>query len=186
VDPQFNSMVSVYQPRLTVPGGTIDAQVQGEPRVNANEIIPKVGEGSVWIHADVFAYGARLRDSVQYTFSYAYAASFDIRTNQIRLGLENAANRTVYLAPGGTLSIMNSYADSVGVSITASFSGPSTPAEAIPASSSGGSSGDMTPISGGQSSRRRFLTPGRYTWTITAESSTGLFNNTASGIIFVK
>lgn len=178
--------VLVYTPALRVPGGTILQLPPPFPSPGPDQIVALVSEGTGWIHGELDAYGTRLRDSVQYTFTYPF--SITIRTRKENLAITSVFDgRTVTLAAGAVVTFANQLAADDPTAITYSFDNPGAATAASPASTSGGGAGDVTPLSGGQSSRRRFLSAGTYRWTRTAIGGSAPFaGQTASGTIIIR
>jgi hypothetical protein len=161
-----------------------------------NQIMPLVGEGTAWIYGEVNAYGSLLRDSVLYTFTYPYTATVATHKSNLALlmtvnagsALSSPAAVTLTLAPGAIVTFSNSVPSTDSLTITYTFDTPAA-ATAPPGSPStaGGASGNVTPLAGGQSSRRQFLTPGTYHWTTDAAGGPAPWpGQTFTGTIIVQ
>ena len=164
----------------------VNAPPTTNSRINPNQIVALAGEGSAWIYATISAYGTILRDSVRYTFTYPFAQT--ISTVKDNLALQNIyANQMVTLAPGATVSFQNGVSSADPLTVAYSFDNPAGASAASPASVDGGSVGNVTPLTGGQTSRRRFLSPGTYRWTMTAAGGPAPWpGQTLSGTIVIK
>lgn len=157
------------------------------PTPEANQIRPLVGEGKVWIFAAVDAYGTLLQDSVEYTLSYPYALTVSSVKNNLAVESAGFANNTLTLAPGATVTFQNGAAAADPLTMTYMFDNPAAATAANPASTSGGASGNVTTLTGGQTSRRRFMTPGTYRWTMTATGGPAPWNGqTLAGAVVIK
>jgi hypothetical protein len=151
-----------------------------------NQITALRGEGTAWIYAAINAYGTAFADSVQYTFSYPYTQT--IGTGKANLAIQSMyADQTVTLAPGATVTFQNTVPTTDPLTIAYTFDNPGGATAASPASTTGGASGNVTALAGGQSSRRQFLTPGTYKWTTTAAGGPAPWpGQTQSGTIVIK
>lgn len=131
-----------------------------------NQIEALKGEGSVWIYALASVYGTILQDSVLYTLTYPYTVT--IPTVKANLAVVSIyANQTVTLARGATVTFQNGVAATDPLTMAYTFDNPAAATAASPASTTGGAAGNVTLLTGGQTSRRQFLTPGTYRWTTT-------------------
>jgi hypothetical protein len=187
VKPQDVSALTVFQPRIYSPGFFLVQQL-GVPTVGEKEIAAKDGGHRVWVYADVSAYGTLLRDSVLYSSIYPLSYSFNAFTVQGAIVVNDPGGRTTHrtatLAPGATVTF-RSGVDSSHVSYT--FAGPEPPAPAVPPSTVGGSSGDVVGLEFLQTSRRRFVVPGTYTWTMKVTDGPAPWNGqTVTGQIVIK
>lgn len=152
----------------------------------SNQIVPLTGEGSAWIYATVNAYGTMLRDSVRYTFTYPYTKT--IATVKANLAIASLYDgQTLTLAPGATVTFQNGVAAADPLQIAYTFDVPGAATAASPASMIGGSSGNVASLSGSQTSKRRFPTPGTYRWTATAAGGPAPWDGqSVSGMIVIK
>jgi len=131
-----------------------------------NQIVALAGEGTAWLYATISAYGQVLSDSVQYTFTYPYTQT--LTTTKTNLAVTSLyQDQIVTLAPGAVVTFANGVASTDPLTMTYTFDNPAAATAPSPASTIGGASGNVTTLTGGQSSRRQFLTPGTYHWTVT-------------------
>jgi len=184
-----SSRVDVFRGNVTYrinPSDLMIVRPGTSASVGTNQILALRGEGSARIYATIVAYGTALKDSVQYTFSYPYSQT--ISTQKLNLAVVNAfADQTVILAPGATLTFSNNVSSTDALTVTYTFDNPAAATAANPASTTGGASGDVTVLTGGQSSRRRFDTPGTYKWTaVTGGGQAPWTGQTLSGTIVIK
>lgn len=179
--------VGVYRPSIVIPGGVeLQPRVVPTPRPTANQIVPWVGEGSAWIYGSVTAFGVELRDSVLYTLSYPFTFTYSVRIFNLRLASDQT-NSVITLAPGATITFSNGVSATNPMTLSYTFSDPSVALAASPASTTGGASGNVAPISGAQTSRRRFSTLGSYQWTATAGGASAPWaGQTVTGTIVIK
>ena len=179
----FRGVVS-YRHTLT---DIMNVRVPASPTATLpNQITPLVPEGKAWIYATVVAYGTPLTDSVQYTFSYPFTQT--IGTGKANLAIQSQyADVTVTLAAGATVTFQNTVATADPLTIAYTFDNPAAATATSPPSTTGGASGNVTALSGGQTSRRQFLTPGTYKWTTTAAGGPAPWpGQTQSGTIVIK
>ena len=121
--------------------------------------------GTAWVHANVTVFGVPLRDSVQYTLTNAMTGTVVLQP--LNLALRFQQGQTVPIAPGGTVTFQNGFGPDFGASIQFVFDNPSAATAPAHLPSAGGTTGNITPLGSYQSTQRRFLTPGVYTWTAT-------------------
>lgn len=146
--------------------------------------IKGMARGTAWIHADALVYGTMLHDSVQYTITNIFEAFSGVRQNNLEIFCSAC---TAVIAPGGTVTFQNSLSAGLGTSVTFTFEDPSVALAASSPSSVGGSSGNVTALNAGQSSTRRFVTPGTYPWTETVTGAPPPFaNGTYQGQVVVQ
>lgn len=137
--------------------------------------------GTAWVHADALIYGTMLHDSVQYTVTNPY--QFYISVTNVNLNVTCVTSGTI--APGGTVTFTNNIQAGLGMSLAYTFDNPAAATDA--GSSTGGSSGNITPLAGGESSSRMFMTPGTYTWHAAVSGATPPFTNTTcDGTVIVQ
>src|SRR6266542_66575 len=118
------------------------------PSIAVNQIVAISGTGTAWIYASITAYGQVLQDSVKYTLSYPFAKT--LSTTKINLAIANFyAGQAVTLAPGATVTFQNGIASTDPLTITYTFDNPAGATAATPASTIGGSSGNVTTLTGG-------------------------------------
>jgi len=154
--------------------------------LSPKQIVALSGEGTVWIHGAVTAYGTVLEDSVLYTLTYPYTATMTtVKTN---LAVTNSyAGQVLTLAPGATVTFQNGVASSDPLTVAYTFDNPAAATAADVPSTSGGASGNVTTLTGGQSSARKFVTPGTYHWTATTAGGPAPWTGvTLSGTIVIK
>ncbi len=181
----------VYDPTISV-GSTLARVSKDFSSLGTNQIMPLLGEGSAWVFATVNAYGTLLRDSVFYTFSYPYTATVastntDISGENTLVMTSTASGQTFILAPGATVTFQNSAATASAITMVYTFDNPAGATDAVPASSTGGASGNVTTLATNQSSRRRFLTAGTYRWTMTVTAGKSPWNGQKlTGTIVVR
>jgi len=143
--------------------------------------IRAAGLGTAWVHADALIYGTMLHDSVQYTVTNPY--QFYIYISNVNLNVTCTTSATI--APGGVVTFSNNIQAGLGMSLAFTFDNPAAATDA--GSSTGGSSGNITPLVGGESSSRRFMTPGTYPWHAAVSGATPPFTNvTCDGAVIVQ
>lgn len=186
VRPEDETRVGRHQPRLAIPGGAPN-QINPSPNPAPSQIRASAGDGTVWIYARINVYGTTLTDSVLYTLTYPYALTIATEKANLKVTSPTAANQTYNLAPGATITFRNGVAASDPLRITYSFDNPSAATASSPLPAAGGTTGNLTPLSGGQSSTRKFLTPGTYRWTATASGGPEPWpGQTVTGTIVIK
>lgn len=152
-----------------------------------NVMTVKADSGTAWVHAAANVYGTMLEDSVLYTFTPRYAISITVQNVANSFAIIGNGNTAGYLSPNGTVTITNSTNATLALPMTLTFSDSSAARPAVPASTIGGSSGDVTAIKPGQSTKRKFVTPGTYHWTATLGGSSPPFSGqTTTGTIVVR
>jgi hypothetical protein len=137
--------------------------------------------GTAWVHADALVYGTMLHDSVQYTVTNPY--QFYIYISNVNLNVTCTTSATI--APGGIVTFTNNIQAGLGMSLAFTFDNPAAATDA--GSSTGGSSGNITPLAGGESSSRAFMTAGTYPWHAAVSGATPPFTNvTCDGAVIVQ
>lgn len=187
VKPEAINTVAVYRPFLQVQVPVSFAiQNTRSVTVAANQIGALAGEGSAWVYGSMNVYGTTLTDSVRYTFTYPLAAT--ITSTKLALTVTSTlADQTVTLASGAVVTFSNGVAATDPLTMTYTFDNPSAAIAATPAPTAGGTTGNVTTLVGGQSSTRRFATPGTYRWTMTASGGPAPWNGkTLTGKILIK
>jgi len=192
VSPADAQKVALYFPTksITTPYGGYTVQTSrfiGSKSISptANQIVPLVSEGSVWIYGAVTAYGTPLKDSVLYTFTYPYTAT--VTANKTNLELTSLSeNQIVTLMHGATVTFTNGVAGTDPLTIAFTFSDSTAATAASPAATTGGASGNVTALRGGQSSTRVFATPGTYTWTAAAAGQAPWEGQVVHGTLVIK
>lgn len=145
--------------------------------VGLNQTYAVGNTGQAWLYADVDVYGTMLYDSVQYTLTNPYSAF--VYLSDLGLAVLNA-QPTVFISPGGTVQFYNAISAAYGTQVTYTFADPS-------AATPGDASGNVVGLNSGESSSRRFLTAGTYTWTAMVSGSAPPFTGvTAAGRIVVQ
>jgi hypothetical protein len=188
VRPADVKRVALHRPTISVGGSVIVVQADNNPAPGANQIGAIAPEGTVWIHGSVDAYGTVLRDSVLFTLTYPFSTLIYVE----RIGTtitSPAANQVVTLAPGATATFQSYVNPNVDpqLTIAVAFDNPGAATAASPPSTTGGSTGNISPLSGFQPSNRRFMTPGTYRWTATAGGSpAAIAGQTLSGTLIIK
>lgn len=158
----------------------------GQP-VGLNQIFAKARTGTAWVHANVTVYGIPLSDSVQYTLTNSYSGVVIIG-NLGGLSVLNETPDAADIAPGGTVTFVNDFNQTLAASVGFTFDNPLAAMAADNPSTSGGASGNVTPLTSDQCcSNRKFLAPGAYTWTATVSGSIPPFTGaTVTGVIHVE
>lgn len=186
VRPADELRIGRYQPRLVTPEGTV-TQWFPSPAPAPNQIRASAGEGTVWIYARINVYGTTLTDSVLYTLSYPYVLTILTEKVNLKVASKTAANQEYNLAPGAQVTFRNGVAPTDPLLVTYTFDNPSAATAPSPLPAVGGTTGNLTPLKGGQSSTRRFLTPGTYRWTATASGGPDPWpGQTVTGTIVIK
>lgn len=177
----FNPFMSLINgsDRFTIRGATIN-------NFSSNQIRALSGEGTVWIYATMTAYGTPLQDSVQYTLSYPYTATIAVTKDNLEV-VSLYAGQVITLAPGAVVTFQNGIASSDPLTVTYVFDNPAAALAASPPSTTGGSAGNVTTLTGGQNTRRQFATPGTYHWTMTGAGGPAPWaGQTLLGTIVIK
>lgn len=160
------------------------------PTVNtglaSNQVVALAGEGTAWLYATVSAYGTLLQDSVQYTLTYPFTQT--IATVKVNLAIQSIyAGMALTLAPGAIITFQNGVAATDPMTVAYTFDHPAAATAPVPPSTTGGASGNVTALTGTQTSRRQFNTPGAYHWTVTAAGGlTPWPGQSLSGAIVIK
>jgi len=141
--------------------------------------------GVAWVYANVTVYGVPLRDSVMFVLTNSFVEELDF--GPYELNLTGPATNTYIIAPGGIIYFVNSFPSSFGASVTWTFETPDGATATNPSSGFGGTSGNITPISGGEYAIRQFLTAGTYKWTATVTGGFPPFTGaTTTGSVIVQ
>lgn len=122
--------------------------------------------GTGWVHANVTVFGVALHDSVQYQITNPLTGNVVLLVVNFGFTVNDGTN--IEIAPGGIVSFLPYFNPGLGVSIGFTFDHPEAATAVDPPPVNGGASGNITPLTGTQSTVRQFLTPGVYTWTATA------------------
>lgn len=188
VRPVDAARMAGYTPSLQTPG--LDGvSVQFNNAISGsslNRIAAIAGEGTAWVYAEANVYGTLLRDSVQYILLYPATGTIDMRIFG-GTGLQAMPTSTTpmhgYYQVGATITFSTSI-NELPVPISYTFDNPAGATAAVPPAPVGGTSGNVVGLLNGQSSARRFLTPGTYTWTGTVGGNIAPFSGqTATGQI---
>lgn len=171
-------VIAGYETLLSLPGTDGPPISFPNPFLGSstNRIKAIAGEGSGWVHAEVDAYGAVLRDSVKYTATWPFTATVSI--DALNMGIVAGGFRrdgeNLKLAPSATVTFQNGLPASGGASIvTFTFDNPNV--------------ATVSALAVGESSDRQFLVPGIYTWTATVGGSAPPFSGqTTSSTITIK
>lgn len=132
-------------------------------QVSLNQIYATATLGTAWIHANVRVFGSTLHDSVQYTMTNDYTGAVIVAPVYL-LGSVPTRNAVV-IAPGGTVTFYNQFPAVINAQVSWTLNDSTAATVAMPASTFGGTSGNITAITSSQTATRRFLNPGVYTWT---------------------
>jgi len=155
--------------------------------VGLNSIVATDRSGSVWVIADASVYGVHLRDSVQYTMINPPSGLVAFLPRNLSLQGGTTLFGAVYIVPGGQVTFYNFFDTGLGTSIDVVFDNPGAVAAVSPPSTTGGSSGNITALLGGQQTLRTFPTPGTYHYTATLSGSIAPFSGAqTSGEIVVQ
>jgi len=139
------------------------------------------GVGTGWVHADALIYGVMQHDSVRYTVTNPYYLYVGVSSTN----LNTLCPGSGAVAPGARVTFFNGISPGLGMSVAYTFDDPSAASDG--GSSTGGSSGNITPLAGGESSDRIFMTPGSYTWHSAVSGATPPFTNfTCDGTLVVQ
>lgn len=190
VQPQDEERVGVFIGTVGLSG-----HAALSPAAARNQIVPYVFSGSAWIYARVNAYGAYLQDSVQYTFTHPYTGS--VRISKSNLAVQTvlnagdataaAVNADIILQAGATVTFTNGVGTTDPLTAVFTFDNPAAATVATPPSPLGGTTGNVTTLTGGQGATRRFLTPGTYHWTWAVSGGPAPWTGqSATGAIIIK
>jgi hypothetical protein len=180
-----STRVAVYIANLSSPSGTPSVIHPSSFSASAAQIRSLASEGTVWVHASITAFGTVLQDSVLYTLTYPFTQTISVGTQGNGV-VSTFKDETLTLAPGATITFTNNTSNLTGFGIAISFDTPSAATAATTPSVPGGSSGNVTTLTSGQSSARRFLTAGTYHWTMLASGPAPYGGQTFSGTIVIK
>jgi len=148
-----------------------------------NLVLAKTYTGSAWIYASANVYGTDLKDSVLFNFSPRYEIAINIANVFGSFEITGNGNTAGYVAPGGTVTISNSLAVTLGLPVSVVFDDPSA---ALP-ESPGSDSGNVVGLGAGQRTVRKFVTPGTYHWTATVGGSVPPYSGqTTAGTVIVQ
>lgn len=180
---------------LNSAAGAASVHLPKSPSAARNQILPYVGEGSVWVYAALNAYGTLLQDSVQYSFTYPYTGTVAISKSSLAvliainggIGLAVPSLPAFTLAPAGIVTFTNNAPLNDPLTVAYIFDNPAAATAPSLASTVGGASGNVSALAAQTSSRRQFLTAGTYRWTMTTSGGTAPWSGqTATGTIIVK
>lgn len=160
-----------YNPRLPAIGMFSTTQLTVATcgkTVSLNQIAAVADSGTVWVIADLVAYGVHLRDSVAYTLTYPYSVGVSLAPQNLSINGGGVTLPTVYVPPSGTVHFVNAFDPTMATTADFIFDDPSVATVADPAATYGDSTGNVIDLPGGQQeSPRRFLVPGTYSYTAT-------------------
>jgi hypothetical protein len=143
--------------------------------------------GTAWVIATASVYGTILKDSVQYTLTNPFNAYAYVEL--VGVSAEGSRGMNVYVAPGGTVHF-NNFFDSnqyPGVTLSYTIDNPAAATATDPPAEFGGTSGNVSTLIPGQSSDRKFLTPGTYKISATLGGNVPIFaGTTVNGQIIVQ
>lgn len=176
--PGDSTKLQCYRPNLVATGTLTMAQLSlSVCGGNANTFTGRFNSilvnqtGVAWVIAEATVYGVVLRDSVQYTLTNPVQQILQIGASNFGLAVQSggASASATLIAPGSTIYFRNTLNAQIGASLTITFDDPSAATvEPNPLTGlSGGTTGNITPITSGQFAARKFLTAGVYTWTAT-------------------
>ena len=156
--------------------------------VALNQISAVADSGTVWVIADLVAYGVHLRDSVQYTLTYPYNVGVGLFPQNLSLAGGGVTLPTVYVPPTGTVHFSNGFDPTMATTADFIFDDPSAATVANPAATYGDSVGNVIALPGGQQeSPRRFLVPGTYSYTATLHGGVPPFTGASvRGTVIVR
>lgn len=192
------SRLGVYTANITLPSFLTlrVGRTSLTPSVGRNQIVPYVSSGAAWVYARVNAYGTVLQDSVLYTFSYPYVGTVATSKSSLAVmttinggsALQPGLSATVTLTPGAIITFSSGLSATDLLTIAYTFDNPTAAtAPVVSPSTTGGASGNVTALVGGQNSRRQFLTPGTYHWTTLAAGGPAPWpGQTFNGTIVIK
>lgn len=180
--PNFVATATLTQTQLQV---TDCGQNGNAGQVSLNQI-HVFSVGTAWIHANVTVFGIPLEDSVMYTLTNPYSGSVSI--GPTNLSPTRPAYSSVFIAPGGTVTFVNSFPAAIGASVSWTFDNPAAATAATPPATYGDSIGNISAINASQfRSTRRFRTAGVYTWTAKIIGGIAPYNGaTTTGQITVQ
>jgi len=187
--PGDSTIMQCYTPDFSstpiLTGGQLAASACGGANVSLNTIHGNI-KGTAWIVAEMWVYGAILRDSVQYTLTNSLIQYLGI--GPTNLGLQGPSANSYLIRPGGVIAFYNTFATAFGATVDWVFDNPSGATESPdPSSSDGGTSGNITPLTPGHIAYRQFLTPGTYHWTATVTGGIPPFTGaTTTGDVIVQ
>ncbi len=184
-----------YTPYIKLPGENGVLVQPSSPNLGDyyNYVYVIAGEGKAWVFAEVDAYGTLLKDSVQYTLTYPLSANLEIQFRNLAVSLGYRSLREQHLMEGATYTFNNQivirnseYKVIGGWPISFAFDNPGATTAATPPSTVGGASGDVPVLQPDERTKRKFLTPGTYRWTVTVGGTAAPFaGQTTSGTIVV-
>jgi hypothetical protein len=142
--------------------------------------------GTAWVHATVLVFGVVLRDSVKYTLTNPYTGNVSVGPTELLPGDPLRAN--IIIAPGGTITFVNSFPAAIGASVSWTLDNPGAATASNPPATYGDTIGNISAIDASQfTSKRRFLTAGVYTWTAKVICGIAPYNGaTVTGEITVQ
>jgi hypothetical protein len=122
---------------------------------------------------------------VLYTFTNAITQTISFST--VGNGVVSTyKDQVVTLERNATVTFSNSTYGLDGFTLAITFDNPAGATTASPPSTVGGASGNVTALSSGESSVRRFATPGTYKWTVYADGLAPFTGQTFSGTLVIK
>jgi len=190
--PGDSTILQCYVPTIPAVGALTTVQLRlSDCGVNANAGSVRLNQihafhkGTAWVHAHVLVYGVMLHDSVQYTISNPYNSLVVVYPSNFRVS-DPGANTVI--APGGTITFLNGFDVSMGVSVSFTFDHPEMALATDPPATYGDTIGNVSAITSTELlSTRRFQTPGVYTWTATIIGGIPPYTGgTATGTITVE
>lgn len=190
--PQDSSSVVCFSEGFSNVGLLISSQLSKNncafrPGIDYNTLNALVGmrTGTIWVHANVLAYGRMLRDSLQFTFINPPTATIAFSTSNVAGGGANTP-LNVAITPGGRVVFNNNYDRSFGTVIDVVFDNPAG-AAGYPATSPTAPTGNIIGLKTGSPATRRFPTAGTYGYTFTITDGVTPFKGvTGRGTITVE
>jgi len=138
---------------------------------------------TIWVYANVYAYGRMLRDSVQFTLINPPTRGISFSPVSLA-GNGGTSPLNTSISPGGRVTFSDAYDSSFGTSINVVFEHPEG-ATGYPTDSS--PSGNITGLTSTVTAVRQFLTPGVYNYTFTIVEGAAPFKGvTGKGAITVQ
>jgi len=176
--PYFVSTATVTVQQLTT------SACGGGPVQSLNTLHANL-KGVAWVYANVTVYGVPLRDSVMFFLTNPYFEFVSVAP--YALNLTGPSANTYTIAPGGMMGFQNGFPSAFGALVSFTFDDPEGAAATNPPSDVGGTSGNITPLTGGQYAMRLFPTAGTYKWTATITGGAPPFTGvTTTGTVIVQ
>jgi len=177
--PNIQATVTLTQQQLGL------SHCAGSGTSNLNQV-HAASRGVAWVHVNVMVFGVMMHDSVQYTVTNPFNVPVDVDPTNFATG--EVERSSLYLAPGGTLTLINGFNAALGVALDFTFDQPEAALASEPPSTYGGTSGNVIGLTSDQFiATRKFVTPGVYRWTATVHGGLPPFTgSTATGLVTVE